>query len=142
MLAIGQTLHVRYRIARLLGQGGMGAVYLAQNMQQAGRWVAIKEMIPDHLSGNAITTNISSVRNVPWTLFASISPIIRSVGNWIAITPEPSAPIPWPRICGDCLRPMHSNAALCRGGFARPGLRQRARETRPYKTAQCEILSL
>jgi serine/threonine protein kinase len=47
VLASGQTLHQRYYIHRLLGQGGMGAVYLAQDLQQGGGWVAVKEMIPD-----------------------------------------------------------------------------------------------
>ncbi len=46
MLTIGQTLHTRYNIHRLLGRGGMGAVYLAQDTQSGG-WIAVKEMIPD-----------------------------------------------------------------------------------------------
>jgi tRNA A-37 threonylcarbamoyl transferase component Bud32 len=50
-LAQGQILQNRYRIVRLLGQGGMAAVYLAQDMQQGNRWVAIKEMIPDPNAG-------------------------------------------------------------------------------------------
>jgi serine/threonine protein kinase len=55
MLAIGQTLRHRYYTSRLLGRGGMGAVYLAQDIQQPGCWVAIKELIPDpHASSRAL----------------------------------------------------------------------------------------
>jgi serine/threonine-protein kinase len=53
MLVIGKTLRNRYYIHRLLGQGGMGAVYLAQDLRQAGCWVAVKEMTPDPHAGPA-----------------------------------------------------------------------------------------
>lgn len=45
-LIIGQLLQGRYRILRLLGQGGMGAVYLAEDTR-LGRQCAVKENIPD-----------------------------------------------------------------------------------------------
>ncbi len=47
MLAPGTFLQSRYRIVRTLGVGGMGAVYLAQDMRLANRPVAVKELIPD-----------------------------------------------------------------------------------------------
>ncbi|HEY4000809.1 MAG TPA: protein kinase, partial [Candidatus Xenobia bacterium] len=43
MLRQGQVLNGRYRIERILGQGGMGAVYLALQKDLAD-WVAVKEM--------------------------------------------------------------------------------------------------
>jgi len=45
-LAVGQLLQNRYCILRLLGQGGMGAVYLAEDTR-LGRQRAVKENIPD-----------------------------------------------------------------------------------------------
>ncbi len=47
MLVPGTILLGRYRIVRTLGIGGMGAVYLAQDVRLANRSVAVKEMIPD-----------------------------------------------------------------------------------------------
>jgi serine/threonine-protein kinase len=53
-LSIGQILQGRYRILGLLGQGGMGAVYLAEHTQLAGRRFAIKENVPDPSASAAV----------------------------------------------------------------------------------------
>lgn len=42
-LTPGQTLQGRYRIVRLLGEGGYGAVYLVQDMRLGGKNMALKE---------------------------------------------------------------------------------------------------
>lgn len=43
----GDILRERYRIARLIGQGGMGCVYLAEDTRLPGRLCAVKEVRGD-----------------------------------------------------------------------------------------------
>ena len=41
----------RYEIIDLVGQGGMGAVYKAEDMRLRGRICALKEVLPELISG-------------------------------------------------------------------------------------------
>ena len=47
-LALQTLLRNRYLIRKLLGQGGMGAVYLAEDRQVFNRLCVVKEMLPYH----------------------------------------------------------------------------------------------
>jgi serine/threonine-protein kinase len=51
-LASDRTLAGRYRILRLLARGGMGAVYLAEDMRLDGAQVAVKEMASSFVRGD------------------------------------------------------------------------------------------
>lgn len=46
-LSPGATLWSRYRIIQLVGQGGMGAIYQAEDIRLEGRLCALKEVIPE-----------------------------------------------------------------------------------------------
>jgi len=43
----GETLRGRYRIRRIIGQGGMGSIYLADDLRLEGRQTAVKEVEHD-----------------------------------------------------------------------------------------------
>ncbi len=56
-MAGGTLLHGRYRLDKLLAQGGFGAVYLATDTKQNNRQVAIKDMLGDDPQEFAIRLN-------------------------------------------------------------------------------------
>lgn len=49
-LSSGVILRERYQITELIGQGGMGAVYRADDLRLRGRVCAIKEVLPELIS--------------------------------------------------------------------------------------------
>jgi len=46
MAVVGETLHERYLISKILGEGGMSCVYLAADGRLGGKCWAVKEMTP------------------------------------------------------------------------------------------------
>lgn len=50
ILQIGSVLRDRYEIIDLVGQGGMGAVYKADDLRLRGRICALKEILPELIS--------------------------------------------------------------------------------------------
>ncbi|HSJ56370.1 MAG TPA: serine/threonine-protein kinase [Anaerolineae bacterium] len=46
-LAPGTVLRERYKIVELVGRGGMGATYRAEDLRLTGRYCAVKEALPD-----------------------------------------------------------------------------------------------
>jgi serine/threonine protein kinase len=59
-LAHGQVLRDRYRIVQLVGAGGGGAVYRADDMRLAGRVTAVKEIRADPDAGPELMTDIQA----------------------------------------------------------------------------------
>lgn len=51
LLENGAILRERYEIVHLAGQGGMGAVYQANDLRLEGRICAVKEVLPELLNG-------------------------------------------------------------------------------------------
>ena len=47
VLKSGEVLHRRYKIKRIIGQGGAGSIYLADDLRLAGRQCALKEVEHD-----------------------------------------------------------------------------------------------
>ncbi len=46
-LKVGETLRGRYRVRQIIGQGGMGCIYLADDLRLEGRQCALKEVEHD-----------------------------------------------------------------------------------------------
>jgi serine/threonine-protein kinase len=54
VLAVGTVLRDRYEIIELVGQGGMGAVYKADDLRLRGRICAVKEVLPELIGQSGV----------------------------------------------------------------------------------------
>ena len=54
-MSTGQLLQNRYRVLDRLGKGGMGSVYIAEDLRLSGKRVAVKELAPNATSPRAVT---------------------------------------------------------------------------------------
>jgi eukaryotic-like serine/threonine-protein kinase len=59
-LAVGAVLRERYEIIDLVGQGGMGAVYKANDQRLRGRVCAVKEVLPELASPGGVEDQAQS----------------------------------------------------------------------------------
>ena len=62
-LKAGEVLRGRYKIRRIIGQGGMGSIYLADDLRLEGRLCALKEV--EHDRSLPIDLTPRSPRAVP-----------------------------------------------------------------------------
>lgn len=86
-LAPGNYLQGRYQITRLLGQGGFGAVYLAQDLRLGGRAVAVKENFdssPDAQAQFKIEADMLAVLSHP-SLPRVTDHFIEASGRWYLV---------------------------------------------------------
>ncbi len=56
----GRVVHGRYRILELVGEGGSGAVYRAEDLRLSGRITAVKEIIADPSDGPSARREIQA----------------------------------------------------------------------------------
>lgn len=84
-LADGAVLQDRYRIIKLLGEGGMGAVYKALDLNLNGRACAVKEMRPDsHSDAAAISEARQQFRTEAHTLATINHPNLPRVTDYFS----------------------------------------------------------
>ncbi len=77
-----QMLRQRYRIVTLVGQGGMGAVYKAEDIQFGGRLIAVKEMSQNNLSPQEATEAVEQFKQEAHLLAALKHPNLPSIYDY------------------------------------------------------------
>ncbi|MCS7282627.1 MAG: protein kinase [Anaerolineae bacterium] len=92
MLRSGDLLQSRYRIIRQIGGGGMGTVYLAEDLRLAERRCAVKEMSPALLSPQDQAWAVQAFQREAHLLAALSHPNLAAVtdffqegGNWYLV---------------------------------------------------------
>jgi serine/threonine-protein kinase len=92
MLTPGTILQNRYRIVRQVGGGGMGTVYLAEDLRLPGRRCAVKEMSPAFLSPHDQSWAVPAFQREAHLLASLNHPNLAAVtdffpegGNWYLV---------------------------------------------------------
>lgn len=78
-LANGTILQNRYRVAGMLGQGGMGVVYLAHDLRLGERPVAVKQLNISRIAPADVTDALESFRHEAYVLSQLNHPRIANV---------------------------------------------------------------
>lgn len=85
-LKAGETLRGRYRIRKIIGQGGMGCIYLSDDLRLEGRQCAVKEVEHDKtLSDNLIKEARSQFEREATVLARLDHPNLPKVSDFFAI---------------------------------------------------------
>jgi serine/threonine protein kinase len=85
-LELGVILHKRYKIVRIIGQGGMGCIYLAEDNRLKGRSCAIKEVEYDRSFGKELIQESREQFNKEATVLARLDhPNLPKVSDYFSI---------------------------------------------------------
>ncbi|MDF1512451.1 MAG: protein kinase [Anaerolineae bacterium] len=92
MLETGMILQQRYHTVRKLGGGGMGTVYLSEDMRLPGRQCAVKEMIPEELPSadrqwatQAFQMEAQMLANLSHPGLTKVTDFFSEHGNWYLV---------------------------------------------------------
>ncbi len=85
-LKSGEILHNRYVIKRTIGQGGMGSIYLAEDLRLKGRVCALKEVEHDRTLGKALRKEAQEQFKQEATILARLDhPNLPKVSDFFSI---------------------------------------------------------
>ncbi|HEV2582920.1 MAG TPA: protein kinase [Ktedonobacteraceae bacterium] len=80
----GKILHGRYRLIQIIGQGGMGAVYIAHDLQLGNRLVALKEMSMSRLEPQEVPRAIQQFQQEAYLLASLQHPNLPTIYEYFS----------------------------------------------------------